>query len=58
MGVHVGEMTSQVDVELRSASTSGAGGPADSSRVAERLRAARARTAEVDSRTRAEKFDD
>jgi hypothetical protein len=58
MGVHVDEMTSQVDVEMRSASTSGGAAPGDAARTAQRQRAARARVAELEARTRAEKFDD
>lgn len=58
MPVHVDHMTSQVDVEADSPSKSRAATPSDGAPTTQRLRAARARLAELDARTRAERFDD
>jgi hypothetical protein len=58
MPVQIDELTVRADVQDAPSSTSGGAPPATARQGVEQLRAARARIAELEARTRAEEFDD
>jgi hypothetical protein len=59
MPVHVDELTTRVDVVPGGQSGGGVGAPpAEATQVAQQIRAALARLAALDARTRAERHDD
>jgi hypothetical protein len=58
MPVRIDELNVQTDVVSPSQSTSGGAPPSSAARIAESVRAALARLAQLEARTRAERYDD